>query len=134
MAAALAAVTMLLAGGASANPHYDANATTGGLQKVCTDFSIDSTDLLEAKCNKSTAGVITKVDASLDLTSDTDSGCQGRYVSVTPYADRVEYKFKCVGYNHQGTEMTSEHTKDLNDKVKWDASAGKLLLKRAASS
>lgn len=121
--ATVAIVAMMAASAALAavsNPHYDSNATVGGLHKVCDDFSIDATDVLSASCNKSTAGIVSKVSSSISLRADLDTECFGQFSSLTPQADRVKIVYSC-----------NLHTDDLNDMVKWDATAGTLKLTAA---
>ena len=121
---ATVAIASILAAAAAlagvSNPHYDSSATVGGLHKVCDDFSIDASDVLKAKCNKVTVGIVSKVDSSISLRADLDTECFGQFSSLTPLSDRVKVVYGC-----------NLHTDDLNDMVKWDATAGKLKLTAA---
>ena len=76
----LLALPLLLANPVQANPH-DESATTGRLEKVCRNFSINTSGVLSAQCNKFEAtDLITLVDASIDLSSEIDGSCIGRAV------------------------------------------------------
>ena len=126
--APLAAGAVLLANVALAsNHHYDKNATVGGLQKVCKDFSIDRSDILRATCNKSTAGVISQVKVSLDLKPDTDTNCQG---TTEDYID-IRHDSVVITYTCPPSTGSKRFTLDLNVMVSWDASTGKLSLRNA---
>ena len=122
---ALAAVAVLLANVASANPHYDSSATAGGLQTVCKGFSIDKFDVVGASCNKVTLGVVSLTSASIKVQRKEGSAC-GQDQSITPEADRVVLKYKCT--------ITGDtvHERDLNDMFRWNATAGKLEYKTSA--
>ena len=125
--APLAAGALLLANVALAadNPYYDENATTGGLHKVCTDFSVDGSDILSASCNKVTVGIVSKVSASVDLKPDIDSSCQGNHQGIEYRSDRVVRKYKCPAATGDQIFETN-----LDDMIKWDASTGKLSLRK----
>ena len=114
-----AGAATVLAGVAAANPYYDKDATTGELQKVCKDFSINSSDIISASCNKVTLGVVSVTSASITLERKPGSAC-GQEQSITPEAARVVLKFKCT--------ITGDtvHERNLNDMMTWDATEGKL--------
>ncbi len=120
----LALVAMLFAGVASGNPYYDEDATAGELQKVCKDFSINSSDVISASCNKVTLGVVSLTSASITVQRKANSAC-GQDQSITPEADRVVLKYKCT--------ITGDtvHERNLNDMMVWHASEGKLKYKPA---
>ena len=126
--APLAAGAVLLANVALAsNHHYDENVTTGGLQKVCKDFSIDRSDILRATCNKSTAGIISQVKASVDLKPDMSDSCQGH---IDDYID-IRHDSVVITYKCPASTGDKKFELDLNVMVSWDASTGKLSLKNA---
>ena len=121
-----AAIMFLVNVALASNHHYDANATTGGLQKVCTEFKIDAQDILSAKCNKLTAGVVSQVSASVDLKPDTDTNCRGTSHYIEVRENGVINHFKCPP-----STGDKNFKVDLNDMVTWNATEGTLTLKNA---
>ena len=120
---------MLLANVAQAedqNIWYDDTVTTSELQWVCKTLSVDSSDIPRGSCNKSTAGIISLVTASVDLKPDTADSCIGHHERLEFRGHEVRMFYKCPAAT--GDKVLSI---DLNDMVRWDASTGKLSLKKS---
>ena len=125
--AGLIAVSVLLASVAYAvnNPHYDANATTGGLHKVCKEFSISNQAVLEAECNKKQSeDSLSLVTDTIDLLSNIEERCR-IYYEIRPQADKVLLVTEC----RHPTWDSVEETQDLGTLVEWDVTDGKFSIK-----
>ena len=125
--AGLAGGLVLLASVAYAvnNPHYDANATTGGLHKVCKEFSISNQAVLEAECNKKQSeDSLSLVTDTIDLLSQIEERCR-MYFEVRPQADKVLLVTECT----HPTKDSVEETQNLNSLIQWNATAGELRFK-----
>ena len=125
--AGLIAVSVLLASVAYAvtNSHYDESATTGGLHKVCKEFSINRQAVLEAECNKQQSGnTLSLVTDTIDLLSNIEERCR-IYYEIRPQADKVLLVTEC----RHPTWDSVEETQNLNDLIQWDATTGNLSFK-----
>ena len=97
---------------------YDPTATSGGLQTVCTLFSINSQAVMRAHCNKVIDGAVSDIVATFDLSAEIDSACMDDMsLRVTDTAVYLEGNCK-VG------NTTIFDSDDLNTIMEWSTSTG----------
>ena len=116
----LALPLVLLASAVQANAApYDSTATSGGLQTVCTQFSINSQAIMSAHCNKVDGDTVSNIAVTFDLSVEISHVCMDNLrLRVTDAAVWLEADCKV------GKEETIFDSADLNTVMQWNASTG----------
>ena len=111
-------LALLPANAAQDNSHWDHTATSGGLETVCTLFSIDDRAIFSAHCNKVyDDDSVSDIEATFDLSVEVDDACRTGCPRVT--ASAVFLEGDCTVGN-----TTVSDSDDLNLMIAWDTSAG----------
>ena len=116
-------LALLPANAAQDNSHWDHTATSGGLETVCTLFSIDDRAIFSAHCNKVyDDDSVSDIEATFDLSVEVDDACRdGMSIRVTASAVFVEGK--CTTAERYRSRTVS-YSEDLNSMIAWDTGTG----------
>ena len=122
--AVLFALALLPANAAQDNPHWDQTATSGGLETVCTWFSIDNQAIFSAHCNKvNDDDSVSDIETTFDLSAEVDDSCMdGLSIRVT--ASAVLLEGDCTVAQPFGRSKTVSDSDDLNLMIAWDTGTG----------